>query len=136
MALITDLPTNASPALTDYTITDNGSATSKTRLDQLKASLGITTDFKTFSFQVNAGTSGTYTVANNSRIVFFCISTAAALRGLYIAAASSAGAMATTTVQAASSVAITTATNSITFANNASSGTLFVCGIVFNGSIG
>lgn len=76
MALITDLPTNSSPSLNDYMVTDNGSQTQKATIGTLRTAMGVA--IPTARFTVAANTSATFSVPAGSRhLIVGCANTAA-----------------------------------------------------------
>ena len=137
MALITDLPTNSSPASSDYMITDNGTTTSKSTLNHVKTGMGIDTSFsQVFLGQMTSSTSPkSYTVASSSRALILIFGAGSNFMGIYMITASSSGAVAKVEIAPASSVTVTTSTNTLTVSDSAST-TIFVYALVFNGSVG
>lgn len=137
MALITDLPTQASPSSSDYMITDNGTTTSKSTLSNVKSGMGFETSFnQVFLGQQTSSTSPkSYTVANSSRAMIIVFGAGANFMGIYMITASSSGAVAKVDIAPASNVTVTTSTNTLTISDSSST-TIFVYAFVFNGSVG
>lgn len=113
MALITDLPSNASPSTSDYMITDTGSATQKCTIANLKKTMGFDSGVTVITKAATAGNSATYSVSNNTRGLLIINGTTAGVKGLYIFNCSNTGTITLATVLAASSTTITNSTNSL-----------------------
>lgn len=129
MALITDLPAQASPSLSDYMIIDNGTTSSKTSISDVRAAMGFG------AFVLHKGAiyaSTTYTLENSSRHIIAVEGAVAARHGLYMVTTSSTGSVAVTKVVDGSSITISTGTNSITI--NPNGAAVYVVDFAISGS--
>lgn len=135
MALITDLPTNASPATTDYMITDNGSSTSKSTIENVKGAMGFTTPFGIAQKNISANTSATYTLSSQTvALLITSGGSGASQRGAWIIGATTAPAAFATPILSATGITITTNNAVLTIANG-TNGLVYSRVIIFNGSV-
>lgn len=118
MALITDLPTNASPATSDYMITDTGSATQKTTIANLKAAMGLVSEVDIATYALVSGTAKTFTVPNSSRYFVVISAASAARQAAYIVGTTTSGGVAITQIVQGSGITSSTSTNTLTLTAN------------------
>ena len=86
-------------------------------------------------FTHTTGVSKTYNLANSTRGLLVITGQNAGVKGAYIFNTTSAGSVSYTAILAASSITLTTGTNSLTVANGSTTATAFACFLVFNGSV-
>ena len=87
------------------------------------------------SATLNSGTSKTFALEGGTRCLLIMDGGRAAVKGAYIINVTTGGSVSQTAILTASSIAITTAANSITITNNDSSYAAFPCFLVFSGKV-
>lgn len=133
MALITDLPTQASPASSDYLITDNGSTTSKSTIGNVKTSMGMGT-LSEVQTNINSNSSVTITLSGTTQAVLITQGAYATQRGLYIIGSTTTSTYSAANVLSASDITVSNSNMTYTIASSRNS-TTYVRILVFAGSV-
>ena len=121
MALITDLPSNASPAYSDFMITDNGTTTNKSTIRQIKESgLGIANNFGVAVGQILANSSVTLNLSS-ARGLLYATGADNATHGVWIFNTSSSGYVLVTPILSTQKLNVSTGTNTLTLTSTATS---------------
>ena len=132
MALITDLPTQSSPASSDYMITDNGTTTSKSTIENVKKTMGFPSAIDIAIFTLVSGTAKTFTVPNNGRYLVVISSAATTRQAAYIIGTTTAGALAITEIAQGTNITRSSGTNSLTITSTGGNSVMAV--FTFGGS--
>lgn len=108
MALVTNLPTNATPALSDYVITDDGTTTSKSTIGSLPlaqiASMSLSLGAATYSINI----------PSSSRHMIVLASLTSSLNAILIVGANSSGTMTVVEVYKGNNITTGSTTNTLT----------------------
>lgn len=128
MALITDLPTNASPTSSDFLVTDNGVTTSKSTLADVRAGMNI----MVLATREAISNAKTYTIPNSSRHLILVEGAISGRHGMYMVTASTSGTVAISKIVDGSSLSVTTGTNSLSI--DPGGGAVYVVDFVISGT--
>ena len=125
MALITDLPTNSNPSRSDYTITDNGTTTSKTPLSA----------FPTINtFNLPYGESTTITFGQYASALVLVNGYSATLKSIYLVR-SAVTLLTMGEIASSSNVSATANGLTITFSNNSTGSAAAIYVIMLAGTV-